>query len=67
MEEQARRFRDRGYREQIIAREAARGHRVTHEQLLEAAEGMEEGARGMRDGAREMREAAQRMREGDSD
>jgi beta-lactamase regulating signal transducer with metallopeptidase domain len=64
MEEQAAHFRDRSYREQIIAREAARGHNVTHEQLIEAAHGLEEGARGMRDGAREMRQAAQRMGEG---
>ena len=63
MEEQAAHFRDQGYREQVIAREAARGHRVTHEQLIEAAEGLTEGARGMRDGAREMREAARRMGE----
>ena len=61
MEEQAAHFRDPSYREMVIAREAARGHRVTHEQLLEAASGLEEGARGMRDGAREMREAARRM------
>jgi len=67
MEEQARRFRDQSYREQVIAREAARGHRVTHEQLIEAADGMEEGARGMRDGARELREQAERMRDGDTD
>ena len=67
MEEQARRFRDRSYREHVIAREAARGHRVTHDDLIEAADGMEEGARGMREGAREMREAAQRMREGHGD
>jgi len=52
---------------QIIAREAARGHHVTHEQLIEAADGMEEGARGMREGAREMREAGQRMRDGRDD
>jgi ribosomal protein L29 len=63
METQAARFRDRSYREQVIAREAARGHAVTHEQLIEAADGLAEGARGMRDGAREMREAAQRMGE----
>ena len=67
MEEQAAQFRDRSYREQVIAREAARGHTVTHEQLIEAAEGMQEGARGMREGAREMREAAQRMANGNSD
>lgn len=67
MEEQARRFRDRSYRERIIAREAARGHRVTHEDLIEAADGMADGARGMREGAREMREAAQQMRDGHND
>jgi beta-lactamase regulating signal transducer with metallopeptidase domain len=67
MEEQAAHFRDRSYREQVIAREAARGHNVTHEQLIEAAEGMQEGARGMREGAREMREAAQRMANGNSE
>jgi beta-lactamase regulating signal transducer with metallopeptidase domain len=63
MEAQAAHFRDRSYREQVIAREAARGHAVTHEQLIEAADGLAEGARGMRDGAREMREAARQMGE----
>jgi beta-lactamase regulating signal transducer with metallopeptidase domain len=67
MEEQAARFRDRAQREQIIAREAERGHRVTHDQLIDAADEMEEGARGMREGAREMRQAAERMRRGDTD
>jgi len=67
MEEQAAHFRDRSYREQIIAREAARGHTVTHEQLIEAADSLQEGARGMRDGAREMREAARRMGESRDD
>jgi len=64
MEEEVRRLQDRAYRERQIARERARGHNVTHEDLLEAAEGMREGADGMREGAREMREAAQRMRDG---
>jgi len=64
MEEEARRLQDRDYRERQIARERARGHNVTHEDLLEAAQGMREGAVGMREGARGMREAAQRMREG---
>lgn len=58
MEAQARRFRDRNERERIIAEQRERGQTVTHEQLLEAADGMEEGARGMREGAREMREGA---------
>jgi beta-lactamase regulating signal transducer with metallopeptidase domain len=67
MEQQAARFRDRSYRETVIARERARGRTVTHEDLLEAAEGMTEGAQGMREGAREMREAAERMRDGRHD
>lgn len=67
MEEQAARFRDRSYREQVIAREAAKGRRVTHEELLEAANEMTEGAQEMREGAREMRESAQRMRSGHTD
>jgi beta-lactamase regulating signal transducer with metallopeptidase domain len=67
MEEQARRFRDSSYREQVIARERARGHNVTHQDLIEAANGMEEGARGMREGAREMREAAHHMGDSDGD
>jgi beta-lactamase regulating signal transducer with metallopeptidase domain len=64
---QADRFRDRGFRESEIRRQAARGERVTHEQLLKAADEMEKGAREMREGAREMREAAADMREGKHD
>jgi bla regulator protein blaR1 len=67
MEQQAARFRDRSYRETVIARERARGRNVTHEDLIEAAQGMTEGAEGMREGAREMREAAERMRDGRHD
>jgi beta-lactamase regulating signal transducer with metallopeptidase domain len=59
---EARRLRDPAYREAQIRKAAARGKHITHEELLEAAEGMEEGAEGMRDGAREMREAAEEMR-----
>ena len=55
------------YREEQIRKAAARGKRLTHEELLEAAEGMEEGAEGMREGAREMREAAADMRKGRHD
>ncbi len=61
MEVQARRFRNRGERERIIARERERGHTVTHEELIEAAQGMEEGARGMREAAREMRRGVEGM------
>jgi bla regulator protein blaR1 len=62
MRAEARRLRDPGYREAKIREAAARGKHITHEDLLEAADGMEEGAEGMRDGAREMREAAAEMR-----
>jgi bla regulator protein blaR1 len=62
MEEEARRLRDRDYREKKIAEHARRGKRVTHEDLLEAADGLMEGAEGMREGARGMREAAEDMR-----
>ena len=61
MEEQARRFRNREERERIIARERERGHAVTHEELIEAAEGMQEGARGMREAAGDMRRCAREM------
>jgi bla regulator protein blaR1 len=67
MEQQARRFRDRSEQERIIAEERARGHQVTHEELIDAAEGMDEGARGMREGAREMRDNARHMADGDDD
>lgn len=67
MEQNAARFRDRDYRAQIIAREAARGHTVTDQDLLEAARGLEEGARGMREGARAMREAGRHMATSESD
>jgi beta-lactamase regulating signal transducer with metallopeptidase domain len=50
------------YREEQIRRNAERGERVTHEELLKAADEMEEGAEGMIEGAREMRQAAVEMR-----
>lgn len=67
MRAEARRLRDPAYREKKIREHAARGKHVTHEDLLEAAEGLEEGAEGMREGAREMREAAEEMRKGRHD
>ncbi|HEU0097517.1 MAG TPA: M56 family metallopeptidase [Allosphingosinicella sp.] len=75
MEEAAQRMRSeaaklkssKAYREDVIRRSAARGERVTHEQLLEAADEMEEGVDDMREGAREMREAAAEMRRGKRD
>jgi beta-lactamase regulating signal transducer with metallopeptidase domain len=57
----------KAYREDVIRRNAARGERVTHEELLKAADEMEDGAREMREGAREMRGAAKEMREGRRD
>jgi len=65
--EAARLKSSKAYRDDVIRRNAARGERVTHEQLLEAAEEMEDGAKEMRDGAREMREAAVDMRNGKHD
>jgi beta-lactamase regulating signal transducer with metallopeptidase domain len=65
--EAARLKGSKAYRDDVIRREAARGERVTHEELLEAAGEMEDGAREMREGAREMREAARDMREGRRD
>lgn len=66
MEAEAARLEDRDYRERAIARALARGETVTHEQLLEAAQGLREGAEGMREGAREMREAAREMQTRDN-
>jgi hypothetical protein len=57
----------KAYREDVIRRNAARGERVTHEELIKAAGEMEVGAREMREGAREMREGAKVMREGRGD
>jgi uncharacterized coiled-coil DUF342 family protein len=63
MDAEARKLRtSREYREEQIAEAARRGKRLTHEELIEAADEMEEGAREMRDGAREMREGAAEMR-----
>lgn len=75
MEEGARRMRaeaaklksSKAFRDEQIRRHAARGERVTHEELLEAADDMAEGADDMIDGAREMREAAAEMRKGRHD
>jgi beta-lactamase regulating signal transducer with metallopeptidase domain len=64
MRAQAARFRNRDYREAQIRKAAARGERLTHEELIEAADEMEQGAEEMRQGAREMREGAREMREG---
>jgi hypothetical protein len=65
--EAARLKGSKAYREDVIRRNAARGERVTHEDLLKAAAEMDDGAREMREGAREMREAAKDMREGRHD
>jgi len=68
MRSEAARLRSsKAYREDVIRRNAARGERVSHEQLIEAADEMEDGAKEMREGAREMREAAADMREGKHD
>jgi bla regulator protein blaR1 len=64
MAREAAKLRSREHREREIARAAARGDRVTHEELLEAAEEMAEGAREMREAANEMRREAAEMARG---
>jgi hypothetical protein len=64
MAREAAKLRNREHREREIARAAARGDRVTHEELLEAAEELAEGAREMRDAAKEMRREADQMARG---
>jgi hypothetical protein len=64
MAREAAKLRNREYREREIARAAARGDRVTHEELLEASEELAEGAREMRDAAKEMRRDAEEMARG---
>ncbi|HEX9954590.1 MAG TPA: M56 family metallopeptidase [Allosphingosinicella sp.] len=64
MAQQAARLRDRRVREQEIARARARGHTLTHEELLEASEELAEGAREMREAAKEMRRDAKEMADG---
>jgi beta-lactamase regulating signal transducer with metallopeptidase domain len=61
MEANARRFRNARERVRIIERERERGRTVTHEDLLDAAEGLEDGARGMREGAEQMRRSGRHM------
>lgn len=63
MAEEARKLRtSREYREEQIAKAAARGERLTHEELIRAAGDLERGSRDMVKGAQEMREAAAEMR-----
>jgi hypothetical protein len=57
----------KAYRDDVIRRNAERGERVTHEELLKAADELEDGSEGMIEGAREMREAAKDMRRGKHD
>jgi hypothetical protein len=64
MAREAAKLRSREHREREIARAAARGDRVTHEELLEAAEELAEGAREMREAAKEMRREADQMARG---
>jgi hypothetical protein len=64
MARDAANLRNRDYRDREIARAAARGDRVTHEELLEASEELAEGAREMREAAKEMRREAEKMRRG---
>jgi beta-lactamase regulating signal transducer with metallopeptidase domain len=62
MDQAAIKLRSKDYREREIARSAAQGKRVTHEELLRAIPELQKGAREMREGAREMRAGAAEMR-----
>jgi beta-lactamase regulating signal transducer with metallopeptidase domain len=62
MNQQAHQFASSAYRERRIAEAARRGHRLSHEQLIELGNELRDGAREMTDGAREMRQAAAEMR-----
>jgi hypothetical protein len=62
MAEEARKLRDSAYRDKQIAEHAARGERLTHEELLNAIPKMEAGSKRMLEGAAKMREGAKKMR-----
>jgi hypothetical protein len=62
MEEEADKLRSADYRERQIARAAAEGRTVTHQELIDAIPKLRAGARKMVDGAQRMREGASRMR-----
>jgi bla regulator protein blaR1 len=62
MEEEADKLRSPEYRERQIARAAAEGRTVTHQELIDAIPKLRAGARKMVEGAARMREGAARMR-----
>ncbi|HEX8654600.1 MAG TPA: M56 family metallopeptidase [Allosphingosinicella sp.] len=62
MEQEAAELGSQRYRERRIAEAAARGERLTHQELIDLSRDLRDGARGMREGAREMRRAAADMR-----
>jgi bla regulator protein blaR1 len=62
MEEEADKLRGPEYRERQIAKAAAEGRTVTHQELIDAIPKLRAGARKMVEGAARMREGAARMR-----
>lgn len=62
MEEEAEKLRDPAYRARQIARAAAEGRTVTHQELIDAIPKLQAGARRMVEGAARMRAGADRMR-----
>jgi beta-lactamase regulating signal transducer with metallopeptidase domain len=62
MEEEARKLQSRDYRAQQIARAAAEGRTLTHQELIDAIPKLRQGARKMIAGAEKMRASAARMR-----
>ena len=62
MEEEADKLRSAEYRERQIAKAAAEGRSLTHQELIDAIPKLRSGARKMVEGAQRMREGAARMR-----
>jgi hypothetical protein len=62
MREEADKLRDPAYRERQIARAAAEGRRLTHQELIDAIPKLRRGAEKMLAGAEKMRASAAQMR-----
>ena len=61
MRAEAAKMQDQAYRTEVIARAAAEGKTVTHEEMIAASTDIAEGAEEMAEGAAEMRAAAVAM------
>ena len=63
MREEAVKLRDPAYRQRKIARQAAEGHPVTDQELIDSIPQLEKGADDMVKGAADMRRGAEQMRQ----